>query len=63
MDKDHEGFCEKCARKERVPTDEPARLCGHASHLSETSLCVTCAVRLGLCRGCGMSLSLQQKTP
>lgn len=63
MDKEHEGLCAACAEKPRESAESTAKLCGHSSHLSETVLCVACAVRLGLCRGCGMSLALKQQSP
>ncbi|HTM68643.1 MAG TPA: hypothetical protein VL426_05065 [Candidatus Binatia bacterium] len=63
MEKEQEGFCESCAKKQREAADAVAKLCGHPSHVTDACLCVTCAVRLGLCRGCGMSLVQKQKAP
>ncbi|HTK05339.1 MAG TPA: hypothetical protein VL500_07155 [Candidatus Eisenbacteria bacterium] len=61
MDHVHEGFCSSCATKPHEPGDEPAKLCGHPAHLKNTCFCVTCAVRLGVCRSCGLTFASAKK--
>jgi hypothetical protein len=61
MDQVHEGFCSTCATKPQEAGEEPAKLCGHASHLKDTRFCVACAVRLGVCRSCGLTFASTKK--